>query len=425
MFSNIIKKFSKKTISLVLTSLIGFIDVMGIGLVYPMFASMLFQHDCLMLPADTTDAVRGTCLGILLATMPIAQFFSGPILGMLSDQYGRRKVLIPSLAVGVVGYLVAMAAVNMESLALLIFSRIAVGISAGTAAVVGAALADLSTSEDKAKNFGLLNMACGLGFTVGPFLGGVLSQYSFWFIEGYALPFAMAGTVTLINLLLVILFFEETFVTKTETTKLSLSSLSLGVRNIKKAFQLPQLQTIFLIVFIACFGWSFYWEFTPVTWINSYGFDTVTIGNFYAYGAIVYAVSCGLLIRPIVSRYSNQHILCYALAGTGFAIGMLLFHTDESWLWFYIPLQQFAIALFWPTAAAVISNSVGENIQGEILGVMHSIEALAFAVSPLIAGSLLGLSTLMPIVIGGACMLLAALILGIFLQKSDQKLYTN
>lgn len=409
---------SKKTISLVLTSLIGFIDVMGIGLVYPMFASMLFQHDCLMLPEDTTDAVRGACLGILLATMPIAQFFSGPILGMLSDQYGRRKVLIPSLAIGVLGYLVAMAAVNIESLTLLILSRIAVGISAGTQAVVSAAVADLSTPEEKAKNFGLLNMACGLGFTIGPFLGGILSNSSFWFAEGYALPFAMAGTVTFINFFLVILFFDETYPSKTET-KLSLSSIFLGIRNIKKAFLIPQLQAVFLTVFIACFGWSFYWEFTPVTWISSYGFSTATIGNFYAYGAIVYALSCGLLIRPIVSRFSNQHILCYALIGSGIAIGMLLFHSNEGWLWFYIPLQQFAIALFWPTAAAVISNSVGEKIQGEILGVMNSIEALAFGVSPLIAGSLLGLSTLMPIVIGGICMLIAALILGIFLQKSD------
>lgn len=410
---------SKKNISLLLISLIGFIDVLGVGLVYPMFASMLFQHDCLLLPEDASDALRGACLGILLAMMPIAQFFSGPILGTLSDQHGRRKVLIPSLVIGVLGYLIAMFAVSMESLTLLILSRIAVGISAGSAAVVGAALADLSTTEDKAKNFGLLNMAWGLGFTVGPFFGGTLSDTSFLFIEGYALPFAVAGTVILINLLLVIYFFDETYVSKGES-KLSLDSLTLGIRNIKKGFLLPNLQMVFLTVFIGYFSWSFYWEFTPVTWISSYGFTTSTIGKYYAYGAIVYALSCGLLIRPIVSRFSNQHVLCYALLGAGISIGMLLFHTNEMWLWFYIPLQQFAIALFWPTAAAVVSNSVGEEMQGEILGVLHSVEALAFSVSPLIAGSLLGLSTLMPVVIGGACMLLAALILWVYLRRGTK-----
>lgn len=409
--------FSQKNISLLLISLVGFIDVLGIGLVYPMFASMLFQHDCLLLPDDASNALRGACLGVLLATMPIAQFFSGPILGTLSDQHGRKKVLIPSLAVGVLGYLIAMVAVSMESLTILILSRIAVGVSAGSAAVVGAALADLSTTEDKAKNFGLLNMAWGLGFTVGPYFGGVLSESSFLFIEGYALPFAMAGAVILMNLLLVFFFFDETYTSKGES-KLSLESLTLGIRNIRKGFSLPNMQMIFLTVFFGCFGWSFYWEFTPTTWINSYGFSTSTIGFYYAYGAIVYALSCGLLIRPIVSRFSNQHVLCYALLGTGIAIGMLLFHTSQMWLWFYIPLQQFAIALFWPTAAAVVSNSVGEEMQGEILGVLNSVEAIAFGASPLIAGSLLGLSSMMPIVIGGACMLLAALILGVHLCKT-------
>lgn len=407
--------FTKKTISLVLISLIGFIDVMGIGLVYPMFASMIFQGDCLILPADSTDAFRGTCLGILLAAMPITQFFSSPILGILSDQHGRKKVLIPSLLIGVLGYLLAMAAVGMENFALLLLSRVAVGISAGTAAVVAAALADLSTTEEKAKNFGLLNMACGLGFTIGPFLGGILSSTSFWIIKGYALPFAMAGSVTLINLLMVLFLFDETYVPKADV-KLNFSSLTMGFRNIRKAMELPQLQAVFTVIFLACVGWSFYWEFTPVTWISSYGFSTATIGNFYAYGAVVYAISCGLLIRPIVSRFCNQHILCYALIGCGVAIGMLLFHSSEIWLWFYIPLQQFSIALFWPTAAAVVSNSVGEDTQGEIMGVLQSVDSLAFAVSPLIAGPLLGLSIFMPIIIGAICMMLAAIVMGLFLK---------
>lgn len=405
---------SKKSISLFLISLVGFIDIMGIGLVYPMFASMLFRNDCLMLPHDASDAMRGTCLGILLALMPITQFLSAPFLGMLSDQKGRRTVLIPSLAIGVFGYILAMIAVGMDNLVLLLLSRIAVGISAGTAAVVGAALADISTPEEKTKNFGLLNMACGLGFTVGPFLGGILSSSSFWFIEGYAVPFAMAGGVTLINLILIYIFFQETYTPKLIKEKLS---LGVGLKNIKKALLVKDLQILFSSVFLACVGWSFYWEFTPVTWISEYGFSTVTIGNFYAYGAAVYALSCGVLIRPIVNRFSNPQILCYSVVGCGCAVGMLLFHTHEFWLWVYIPLQQFAIALFWPTTASVVSNTASEDMQGEILGVLQSVDSLAFAVGPLIAGPLLGISPAMPIVIGSVTMLIAGLVLRVFLKR--------
>lgn len=409
--------FTKKFISLFIVSLVGFIDVMGLGLVYPMFSSMLYQGDCHILADDTSEAVRGACLGILLAAMPITQFFSAPILGMLSDQKGRKRVLAPSLAVGILGYFIAIAAVHMESFGLLLLSRVAIGISAGSQAVVGASLADISSSEEKAKNFAILNMACGLGFAVGPFLGGILSGTDFWFIGGYSLPFLVAGVVTLLNYIMVSYFFEETYVPKAGG-KLS---LSLGLRNISKAFQLPGLQVVFLAVFFACVGWSFYWEFTPVTWITSYGFTTATIGNYYAFGAAIYALSCGVLIRPIVSRFSNQHVLCYALIGCALSIGMLLFHEHEDWLLLYIPLQQFTIALFWPTAAAVVSNSVNENMQGEILGVLQSVDSLAFAVSPLIAGPLLGISNSMPIIIGSTSMLLAATALGIFLSKSRAK----
>ncbi len=405
--------FSKKALALFLVSLVALIDMMGIGLVYPMFASMLFRSDCLMLPCDTCDATRGTCLGILLATMPIVQFFAAPVLGMLSDQKGRKKVLAPALCLGVLGYLLAVYAVSIESFVILLLSRVAIGISAGTFAVVAAALADISTAEDKTKNFGLFNMAGGLGFTIGPFLGGLLSSMRFFMIEGYALPFALAALMTFLNLLLILFFFQDSYEPKLGGKV----SLSLGFYNIKKALRVKSMQALFFTIFLACVGWSFYWEFTPVTWISAYGFSTVDIGNFYAYGAIVYSISCGLLIRPIVNRFSNQHVLCYALMGCGLAIGMLLFQTDQVWLWVYIPLQQFAIALFWPTAATVVSNSAGDDMQGEMMGVLQSVDSLAFAVSPLIAGPLLGVSTSMPIIVGGLCMFAAAAVLGSFLSR--------
>lgn len=409
--------FSQKFIALFLLSLVGFIDVMGMGLVYPMFASMIYQGDCLILPADASETTRGVCLGVLLAAMPLTQFFSAPILGVLSDQKGRKKILIPGLTIGVLGYMLAMAAVSMDSFAFLLLSRVLIGIAAGTAAVVGAGIADISSSEDKAKNFGIFNMGMGLGFTVGPFVGGILSSTGFWVIERYALPFFVAGLVTLANLVLVILFLKDSYVPKTGG-KLS---LGLGVQNIKKALTAPGLQAVFASVFLACVGWSFYWEFAPVTWIAQYDFSTATIGNFYAYGAAFYALSCGVLIRPIVSRFSNQHVLCWALIGCALSIGVLLFHSDEFWLWIYVPVQQFMIALFWPTAAAVVSNAVSEDVQGEIIGVLQSVDSLAFAVSPLIAGPLLAITTSMPFIVGSGAMLLAACALGYVLKPSSVK----
>lgn len=398
---------SKKTLSLLLIFTVAFIDTLGVGLVYPMFASMIYRGDCLILPADTSMAVRGTCLGILLATMPIVQFFSAPFLGMLSDQKGRKRVLLPGLGMGVVGYFIAILGIVFESFPLLLISRMFVGVSGGTAAVVSASLADISTTDEKAKNFGLFNMAFGLGFTAGPFIGGLLSDITFNFIKPYVLPFVVAGLAVLANLIMIQLFFQETFTPKA-TVPLSLKQ---GLYNIKRAFSMKDLRTTFIAIFFACIGWSFYWEFAPVTWISMYQFSTAAIGSLYAYGALIYAVSCGLLIRPIVDRFSNQAIFSASQFILSLSIGVLLFHQDVQWLWFYIALQQFAVALFWPTASAAISNSVDESMQGEILGILQSVDSMAFAIGPLLAGPLLAFSPAMPLIIGSWSILIAGIIL--------------
>lgn len=388
----------RKKLSLFILLFVAFIDWMGIGLVYPMFSSMLFSRDIQLLAPEASDAVRGFWLGILLALMPIAQFFSSPILGTLSDQKGRRPLLKIALIFGVAGYVVAMAAVWMESLILLLLSRVILGISAGSGAVVSAALADLSQSEEKAKNFALLSMAAGMGFTIGPFIGGQLSESS------YAMPFLFSGVLTFLNFLLLIYFLKESHFNRRAVPL----SMSQGLSNLKKAFTLPSLRVIFLSVFCFSFGWTYFWEFIPVTWIEAYAFSAADIGKVFAYAAAMYALSCGLLIRPIVKRVRPQFVLFYALIALGFYIFVLLAHPHQNYLWGYLPLQQFLIALLFPTASAMISNCVQDDAQGEMMGVLHSVQSGAFALSPLLSGAFVGLNTDMPIIVGGSAMLLAA-----------------
>jgi MFS transporter, DHA1 family, tetracycline resistance protein len=402
----------QKKFSLFVILFVAFIDWLGIGLVYPMFSSMLFQRDCLSVAPDTSDAVRGICLGVLLAMMPTISFFSAPILGTLSDQKGRKVIIMWCLVVAILGYFIAVIGVALESFAILLVSRIIIGISAGSGAVVEASVADISTPAEKAKNFGLFNMACGLGFAIGPFLGGRFSESSLWIIDGYAVPFLIGGIAVFLNLLLIIWGFKETY----SGGKIERLSWTMGLKNIKRALQMKGLRFVFLSIFIACVGWSFYWEFIPVTWINDKGFTTSEIGNLYAFGAAVYALSCGLLIRPLVNRFQSHHLLFYGLILNGIAITLLFFHTDVVWLWVYITFQQYAVALFFPTSTTMVSNWVDEKMQGEILGVLQSVQCLAFAVTPLLGGVLLGVHVGMPIIFGGISMLLAAAVLGIALS---------
>jgi DHA1 family tetracycline resistance protein-like MFS transporter len=397
----------KSTVALWLVLFVVFLDWMGIGLVYPIFSSIIFHPDSSILDPSVSDSMRGWYLGVLLAVMSIAQFFSSPILGCFSDQKGRRPIFLISLALSIIGYSFCIVGVLMKSIFVLIGARVLVGLAAGNAAVVSASIVDLSDDSDKAKHFGLYSMMAGVGFTVGPFLGGRLSGLQFVF------PFYIAGVATLLNFALIFFFFKETH----KTRKKAEIRWNEGIRNLKKAFKIPVLNVLFFVSLMFCFGWSFFYEFIPVSWIADFGFKANEIGFFYAYGAGVYALSSGVLIRPILARFKCNVILFYSLALLGLVILSLMFLPSRFWIWIYLPMVNFLASLEYTTSTTMVSDMASKETQGEILGVLQSVQSASFALSPLVAGWLLGNGSHMPMLVGGLSMVVAALALGVFLRK--------
>ncbi|MFH1254717.1 MAG: MFS transporter [bacterium] len=399
-------KIFKKYASLSSILLMFFIDYVGIGIVYPIFSSMIFNANSTLLSPETSQATRGLILGIIIALMPAAKFFSGPILGSLSDQIGRKRLILTSISFGVLGYLIALAGVWSASLLLLALSRIMVGIATGNEAVGSAAIADVSTPENKAKHFGLAYMVAGFGFAFGPFLGGKLSTMSFGIFTGYAVPFLFAALLSLINIVLAIFLFKET----RKTTQISQAKISFSIAHLGKAWSMTEFYLLFLSIFLYFFGWSFYWEFIQANWIKCYKLDASMIGNFYSWGALFYAISAGLIVQPIVSRFKPERTLLYALIACAASLALPLLFAPVWAYWIYIPIQQSLGSLVFPVTGTIISNKCSGDTQGEIMGIFNSVQSLALILSPC-AGVLLGLSIKMPLIVGTVTLLLAALIL--------------
>ena len=171
--------------SLLIALFVIFMDFMGFAIIWPIFPPMLFDASLPLLPSDTSPEVRGFWLGLLLSLTPLSQFFSSAVWGAISDNLGRKKPLQFSLMVTCLGSVCAIFGAYGYSLWIILLSRIIIGLASGNISIVQATIADISTPEEKTKNFGLLGMMIGLGFTVGPLIGGhfhfmATAHLSYW-----------------------------------------------------------------------------------------------------------------------------------------------------------------------------------------------------------------------------------------------------
>ncbi|MEO0641232.1 MAG: MFS transporter, partial [Bacteroidota bacterium] len=165
----------KKGNSIGIIFLTAFIDLLGFSLVIPVLGPLLIDGTY-VLDASYDADTRNLMYGLLSGIFPLFQFFGSSILGSLSDKYGRKPILLISLVISFVGYVVFTLGVYFGDLILMFVGRSIQGLAAGNLSILYSSVADVSSKEEKAKNFGVIGAAFGLGFVIGPFLGGLLSN---------------------------------------------------------------------------------------------------------------------------------------------------------------------------------------------------------------------------------------------------------
>jgi DHA1 family tetracycline resistance protein-like MFS transporter len=397
----------KPLTSFYVSLLVIFIDYLGIGLIYPLFSSMLFDASHPILPNETPLHTRGLYLGVLLALMPLFQFFSAPIWGGFSDCKGRRTPLLISIGCGLIGYFTLFLGSLYTQISLFFLGRILTGLSSGNTSIIQAAIADVSDEETKSKKFAFYSMAMGCGFTLGPFFGGILSTIS------YSLPFLFTFCILLLNFLLALLFFKETLFRSKEAK----ITPKIAVNNLKKAFLLKETRITFLASFIHCFGWSYFFEFVPLYLIKYYSYSALNLGVFYATAGAFYALCTGVLIQPTLRLFRNEFLFFFGNLASGLSIFLLLFLPSIKWIWLVLFIICYFIAYVSPTSTTIISNQSKKKYQGESLGILSSVNAAAFFLSPLFSGSIIGSHPTLSIKVGGASLILAAICFALYFKK--------
>jgi len=359
--------------------LIVFIDLLGFGLILPL----------LPFYAKSFGANELT-IGLLLASYSLMQFIGAPVLGRLSDRYGRRPILLISQLGTFVGFIMLGFA---NGLGMLFASRIVDGVSGGNISTAQAYIADISDEKNRAKNFGLIGAAFGLGFIMGPAIGGFLSQF------GYQVPaFAAAG--------LSFLSMALTFFLLHEPERKAPASREFSVKALKRAFAHPTIGLLLTMVFT--FGLAFAMFQTSFALFASarFGFDVQQTALVLTYVGVLSVIMQLVVVKRVVKRLGENRSIMVTMASL--ALGLVLMAAVQNpWMLIVVmPILSFGGGVTSPVLTSLISKSVDRAEVGGMLGISTSVDSLSRVAAPILGNALLAFGSGLPSLVGAAILVI-------------------
>jgi DHA1 family tetracycline resistance protein-like MFS transporter len=347
------------------------LDVIGMSIVGPVFPRLIEQ----LIDGNISQASQWS--GLLLFSYAFMQFICAPIIGNLSDKYGRRPVLLLSLLGFGIDYIFLWLAPTIWWLFL---GRIIAGIFGASFTTATAYIADVSTNENRAKNFGMIGAAFGLGYTIGPVLGGVLSEF------GSRIPFIAASILTFINVIYGYFVLPESLPIENrrpfEWKRANPLSSLLRLRKHKNLS--GGLIVTFILLYIADHAVMSTWTFIN---IQKFGWSNALIGLSLTTAGIMVVIVQGGLIRIINPKIGNEK--CIFIGLVLYTLALLLFaFASQSWMMFLFLVPYCMGGIAGPSLRSIISKNVPQNEQGELQGSLTSLMSVTAIIGPLLMTNL-------------------------------------
>lgn len=340
------------------------IDITGWGIIIPVIPKLIAE----LIQGDISEAAKYG--GWLTFAYAITQFVCAPLIGNLSDKYGRRPIILISLFAFALDYLLLAFSPNIFWL---FVGRIIAGLTGASITTASAYIADVSTPENRAKNFGMIGAAFGLGFIIGPVLGGLLGQY------GSRVPFYAAAVLCLLNFLYGYFILPESLSKENRRAFEWKRANPIGaLLNLKKY---PSLIGLILAIFLLYVGshavhsnWSFFTMYR-------FGWNEKMVGISLGVVGLLVGLVQGGLVRFTSPRLGNQKSIYWGLSL--YTIGMLLFaFATQSWMMFAFLVPYCLGGIAGPALQSEVSGKVPANEQGEIQGTLASLMSASAIIGP-------------------------------------------
>jgi DHA1 family tetracycline resistance protein-like MFS transporter len=372
------------------------IDVTGLGLIIPVVPKLI--EDLLHTSNISKVALFG---GLLTFSYAIMQFLFAPVLGNLSDKYGRRPVLLFSLLGFGLDYILLAFA---PSIGWLFVGRIIAGITGASMTTASAYIADISTPETRAQNFGMIGAAFGLGFIVGPMIGGLLGEM------GPRIPFLVAAGLALLNAAYGYFVLPESLdVSNRRAFDWKRANPISSLKNLSRFPAVAGLIISFFLIYVASHAVQSNWSYFN---IEKFKWSPKMIGISLAVVGVLVSLVQGVLVRFVNPKIGNEKSVYVGLVL--YTIGLVLFGlASQSWMMFVFLIPYCLGGISGPGLQAIISGSVPANEQGELQGSLTSIISITSIVGPLVMSNLFAFFTgpIAPFYFPGAPFMLAAVLM--------------
>jgi DHA1 family tetracycline resistance protein-like MFS transporter len=366
-----------------------FIDAIGFGIIIP------------LLPFYTqTLQVGSAALGVLVASFSIMQFFFSPVLGRISDNVGRKPVLLISIIVSTLSYVIFAFA---DSFLLLLLSRVIAGIATETA-VAQAYIVDITSEKDRASGIGKVSAAHSAGFIIGPSIGGILSVYGFW-APGFAAAF-----LTLINLLFVLFFLPESNRNKRLSETIKPNSKNSSTNKMLAALKKPVIGSVLVIHFVVFLAFSAVPVIVPLLGIAYFALGSTEMSYVFIYIGVVQIILQSFIIGRLATKFGEENLI--VIGPLLMIVGLSLMPLIPNILVFLASITMISSGsgIMRTVVPSFLSRLTPADEQGGILGIAGSILSIATVPGPLIGGFLFELAGATAAFFGSSAILAVGLV---------------
>jgi MFS family permease len=374
--------------------LVVFVGFLGYSLMIAVFTPMMLRDDNGMLPTSSTTAQRSVVLGVLLALYPLGQFLGSPILGALSDRYGRRRILIGSLGASTALYAAIGTALAIQSLALLMVASFLAGLSEANVVIAQGAIADAASREDRERLFGYIYLSASLAYVIGPLGGGKLADRSLasWF--DYQTPYWAVAVLLSLVLIAVLRWFKETH--RQTAQQSSYLEAFTNLRRVITDRRLRGLYWLNFVLYLAIFG---FFRVYPMYLVDRFHLSVGRVSEYIAWVAVPIVIANVWLVGALSKRLVPRKLVIVSALATGVLMAVIVLPSSQTSLWFTLGSTALALAVCLPSCAAMLSLAADENVQGRVMGNNQSLQVGAESISGFLGGVLAAAAAKLPLLV--------------------------